>query len=113
MKRAPKNNEPPVRADYTDPDGIPRRVLLPPGETDTSLGIPISLDLSELYAHMPDDFLPRLYTALHAQGLVEAGDYLTAGADQRFKAALLSVIRNDFLSVQTIAKQELDHARRT
>jgi hypothetical protein len=113
MKNPSKSDRQPVRKDFTDTDGVPRRVLLPHGETDTSMGIPVSLDLSEVYGHMPDDFQTRLYTALHAQGLVEAGDYLKAGADQRFKAAMLSVIRNDFLSVQTIAKQELDHARRT
>lgn len=98
-----------IKVDTTDPLGIPQRVLIPQGETDTSIGIPVSLDLSTLYPHMPDEFLKRLYEALHAQGLVEPADYFKAGADQRFKAAMLSVIRKDFLDCQTIAKQELAH----
>lgn len=98
-----------VKVDAIDTQGVPLRVLLPQGETDTSIGIPISLDLSTLYPHMPDEFLKRLYEALHAQGLVEPADYFKAGADQRFKAAMLTVIRKDFLDCQTIAKQELAH----
>lgn len=95
------------KQDYVDDDGIPKRVILPLGETDPSMGIPVSLDLSSLYSHMPETFQRELYEALHAQGLVEAADYFKPGAAERFKAAMLSVIRHDFLSVQAIAIQEL------
>jgi len=97
-----------VEKTYTTNDGLPAVVLIPDDETDLDTGIPVSLDLTALYVHMPIDFQQRLYTALHAQGLVKAKDYFAAGAADRFKAALLSVIRHDFLSAQKIAKQELN-----
>lgn len=98
------------RQDFTDREGVPHRVLLPEGDTDISAGIPVSLDLSPLYGHMPASFQAELYQALHAQGLVEPEDYHKPGADQRFKAAMLSVIRHDFLSVQQLIQQENKHA---
>lgn len=96
-----------VRHQYTDPIGIPRTVLLPKGETDVKAGIPVSLDLSPLFGHMPDTFQRELYTALHAKGLVEASDYFKPGAAERFRAAMFSVIKHDFFNVQTLAKEEL------
>lgn len=111
-KRKPKpqeNSLPPsiTRHDFVDEQGIPKRVLLPQGETDPQTGIPVSLDLSGLYDHMPDGFLRDLYGALHAQGLVEPGDYFKPGAADHFRAAMLTVIRRDFLNAQALAKQEL------
>lgn len=96
-----------VRRDYIDLDGIPRRVLIPESETDNAMGIPVSLELSDLFGHMPVPFQQSLYEALHAQGLVEASDFFLPDAGKRFRAAMLSVIKHDFLSVQTIAKEEL------
>jgi hypothetical protein len=104
MKKPSKTH---IKATFTDPSGTPRRVFVPPGETNYSMGIPVSLDIASLYTHMPPDFTRRLTEALHARGLVEPGDYFTPGADQRFKSALMSVIRADFLSIQQLAKQEL------
>ena len=104
MKKASRGEA--VRRSYTDAEGIPRVVLVPPGESDASTGIPVSLDLSSVFAHLPPEYSARLHTSLHEQGLIEAADYFKPGADQRFKAALLSVIRTDFLSVQTFIKQE-------
>jgi hypothetical protein len=102
------NTTPPiVRHQYTDPLGIPRTVLLPKGETDVKAGIPVSLDLSPLFGHMPDTFQRELYAALAAQGLVEPADYFKKGAAERFRAAMFTVIKHDFLNVQTIAKEEL------
>lgn len=98
-----------VHKDYTDALGIPRRVLVPDAETDLQTGIPVSLDLSPLYAHMPESFQRDFYEALHAQGLIEAKDYFVPGAAEKFRAAMLSVIRHDFLSAQSIANQELKH----
>lgn len=96
-----------VRQTYTDPSGISRVVLLPQGETDVKAGIPVSLDLSSLFGHMPDLFQRELYAALHAQGLVEAADYYKKGAAERFRAAMFTVIKHDFLNCQAIAKEEL------
>lgn len=96
-----------VRHQYTDPLGIPRTVLLPKGETDVKAGIPVSLDLSPLFGHMPDQFQRELYAALEAQGLVEPADYFKKGAAERFRAAMFTVIKHDFLNVQSLAKEEL------
>lgn len=99
-----------VEAHFVPPSGIPRTVLVPEGETDLSTGIPVSLDLSPLYPHMPDSFLRELTSALHAVGLVKAVDYFKPEAGPNFRAAMLSVIRHDFSNVQALAKEELDHA---
>lgn len=102
---------PSVEKNYVDASGIPSRVLVPEGATDLSAGIPVSLDISELYAHMPPQFVVDFTTALHAQGLVKPSDYFERGAADRYKAALLMVIRHDFLNIQALAKQEIDHRR--
>lgn len=99
----------PVERAYVDASGIPSRVLVPEGATDLSAGIPVSLDISSLYAHMPEQFVVEFVTALHAQGLVKPSDYFAKGASDRYRAALLMVIRHDFLDIQAIAKQELDN----
>lgn len=96
-----------VEKSFTDPAGIPRVALLPKGETNTSMGIPVSLDISPLYEHMPESWLRDFTIALHAQGLIRASDYFLPGASDRYKAALLMVIRADFLSIQALAKEEL------
>lgn len=98
-----------TRRHITDDLGIPKVVLLPAGETDTRLGIPVSLDLSTLYAHMPPAFVQTLTGELHNRGLIEPCDYLKPGAAELYRAALLSVIRHDFLSIQTLAKEVCNH----
>lgn len=97
-----------IEKQYTDESGIPRLVLIPDNESDVSLGIPISLSLDSLYGHMPLDFQRALVTALHDQGLVKAQDYFAPDAYTKFRAALLSVIRHDFFSVQSLAKESLN-----
>jgi hypothetical protein len=100
-----------VEKSFVDPAGIPRVTLLPKGANDPAMGIPVSLDLASLFGHMPDAFQAELTIALHAQGLVKAADYFVPGASDRFRAAMLSVIKHDFLNVQALAKQEIPHAR--
>jgi hypothetical protein len=91
--------------DYTDTNGIKRRVALPDGVTaDVSEGIPISLDLSALYPHMPLDFVRSLTDELWARDLVEPRHFLAPGAHERIRAALLSVVKEDTLSIITYAK---------
>lgn len=99
---------PSVEKTYVDASGIPSRVLVPEDATDLSAGIPVSLDISGLYAHMPSDFVVAFTKALHEQGLVKPQDYFVPGASDRYRAALLMIIRSDFLSIQAIAQQELD-----
>ena len=106
-----KRKATPVEKSYIDASGIPSRVLVPEGTTDLSIGIPVSLDISGLYSHMPSDFVVDFTTALHAQGLVKPADYFQPGASDRYRAALLMVIRHDFLNIQALAKQELDNRR--
>lgn len=109
MDKKPRSKSPPVEKSYVDASGIPTHVLVPEGETNLEAGIPVSLDISQLYEHMPHDFMVSFTTALHAHGLVKPQDYFVAGASDRYKAAFLDVIRHDFLSIQALAKQELDH----
>lgn len=100
---------PMIEAHFISPTGLPSRVLVPKGETNLARGIPVSLDLSTLYTHMPDSFLQELTAACHAVGLVKAADYFAPDAGQRFRAAMFSVIKHDFNNVQTLAKEELEH----
>lgn len=103
-----RRKSPSVEKTYVDASGIPQHVLVPEDATDLSAGIPVSLDISGLYSHMPQEFTAALTKALHEQGLVKPQDYFQPGASDRYKAALLMVIRHDFLNLQTIAKAELD-----
>lgn len=100
-----------TKTTYHDELDIPRVVMLPPGETDPTMGIPSSLDLTPLYGHLPADFQRRLYTALHARGLVEPADYVKPGAADRFRSAMLSAIKHDFTSVLQLAHEELQGKR--
>jgi len=106
---APK--QPVERKTYTDNSGIPRVVLVPAGEKDLKAGIPVSLDLSTLYGHMPKAFQQAMYKALHAQGLIEPADYFKKGAAERYQRALRDVLKHDFLNIQALAKEEINHAR--
>jgi hypothetical protein len=109
-KKAPEKaaaKAPYERKTFQDDSGISRVVLIPPGETDLKRGIPLSLDLSPLFGHMPDSFQRDFYAALHAQGLIEPKDWFKRDASERYKRALLTVMKHDFLSVQAIAIKEM------
>ena len=103
-----KRKTPPVEKSYIDASGLPSLVLVPEGTTDLSIGIPVSLDISGLYSHMPHEFIAEFTKALHAQSLIKPQDYFLPGASDKYRAALLMVIRHDFLSIQALAKVELD-----
>ena len=105
-----KESSPYERKAYEDGSGITRVVLVPPGEKDVQAGIPISLDLSEFFGHMPADFQRELYSALHAQGLIEPADFFKPGAAERYQAALRTVLKHDFTVIQTLASKELKNA---
>jgi hypothetical protein len=100
-----------VEKQYIDERGIARFVLLPDDEADIQSGIPVSLDLEPLFGHMPLDFQRRLYEALHDQGLIKPEDYMKPDAYSKFRAAMLSVIRHDFFSVQSLVKESI-HERK-
>lgn len=84
--------------------GLPGVFLSPEG-IDPSEGIPIHLDLTPLYGHLPDDWQQQLYAALWARGLRLPADYLQPDAANRFKSALLHVIKHHFDAVQHLARE--------
>lgn len=90
----------------TNDAGLPGVVIHPEG-ADPQEGIPVHLDLDALYGHLPVEFRAKLYQALHERGLIEPADYLSPGADQRFKSAVLHVIKHDFFNVQQLAREAL------
>lgn len=96
----------PIKQSYQDDAGLPRVVFVPPGE-DPRMGIPASLDLSPLFGHMPLDFQRDFYAALHAQGLIEPADFFKPDSAERYRRALFTVIKHDFLNVQALAHKEL------
>jgi hypothetical protein len=108
-KQGARSPTPYERKSYQDDSGATRVVLIPEGETDLKLGIPLSFDLSPLFGHMPKAFQQELYNALHAQGLVEPADYFKPGAAERYQRALRTVLKHDFSNIQTLAQKELNH----
>lgn len=98
-----------VRKPLTNDAGIPSVVLVPEDETDLRRGIPVSLNLHPLFGHMPDTFQRELYQALHDNGLIEPADFFKPGAADRYARALRTVIKHDFLSVQTLAHEEMNN----
>lgn len=92
--------------DYTDSDGIKRRVMLPVGVTAYEEGIPLSLDVDRLYGDTPLSFRRRLVEELWARGLIEPCHYTRAGAPELLRAAISSAIKADTLDILTLAKSE-------
>lgn len=94
-----------TRVDYTDAEGIKRRVLLPEEGIDPVEGIPISVPVDTLYQHMPLSFRIRLIEALWVVGLIEPDDFLRLGAADQIRAALLSVVKHDTMDILSMAKE--------
>lgn len=99
-----------IPVDYIDGAGRKRRSLIPdgsgiPGEE----GIPLSLDLDDLYPEAPEAFLTQLHNELWSRGLIEARDFLRPGAPEDFKRAVLGVIRLDFTRVKQIASEDINN----
>jgi len=92
--------------DFTDSAGRKRRALVPAGDGfKPEEGIPLSLDLDDLYPDAPVVFLTRLHNELWERGLIEPQDFLRPGAPETFKRALLSVIRLDFMTIKQLASE--------
>lgn len=102
-----QSSPPYIRETYEDGSGIPRVVLIPQGEKDKATGIPLSLDLTPLYGHMPLTFQQALTKALHDHGLIEPLDFFKTGAADRYQRVIRDVIKHDFLDIQNLAKQEI------
>lgn len=103
-----RSKTPTVERKFTDDRGVQSVVLVPEGSENLAAGIPLSLDISSLFKHMPDEFVVSFTQALHEQGLIKPIDFFQPGAAERYKAAFLMIVRHDFLSVQALAKNELD-----
>lgn len=94
-----------TKVDYTDDDGIKRRVLLPVGDHNVREGIPISLNLDTLYAHCPVEYRRILTDELWARGLIEPCDFMKPGADDLIRAAFLAAVRRDSLDIKNLARE--------
>jgi len=97
-----------IEQDYRDARGVLHRVLVPmDGSASPDEGIPVSLDISALYSEMPDRFVAALTEALWSNGLVTPRDFVGAGAMEKARAALLSVVKHDALDLQALAIEEI------
>lgn len=95
-----------IPVDYVDGAGRKRRSLVPNGSgIHGTEGIPISLDLDDLYPDAPEEFMTLLHNELWARGLIEARDYGQPGAPEQFKRAVLAVIRLDFVRIKQLAEE--------
>jgi|SRR5579864_88621 len=93
-----------VIKDYRDESGIMRRVLLPDDNALVSEGVPLSLDITQLYSHMPIEFVARLSQALWDRGLVEPTDFFKPGAHELCRDAVLDTVKFDALSIVSLAR---------
>lgn len=94
--------------DFLDEDGRWKRVYIPEnqlGMVPPEEGIPVSLDISGLYAGVPGEFVTRVSNDLWNVGLIEPKDFLKPGAADKIRAALLSAIRSDTMDIIALAKE--------
>lgn len=96
-----------IRKDYIDDDGLHCRVLVPSDDVPVNEGVPLHLDLVQIYNHMPMEFVVRLSNALYARGLIEPQDFMKPGAAELTRNALIDVTKHDALSIIGFAKQQL------
>lgn len=89
--------------DYIDDHGIKRRVIVP-ADVDPSEGIRLSCDIDRLYEDAPKDFVIRLVNELWAVGLVTKDDFAKPGAADRIRAALLSAVKHDTVSIMNFTR---------
>lgn len=95
-----------VRTDFTDNDGLKRRVLLPAGVTEYDEGIPLSVDADRLYMDCSINFRRRLVEELWARNLIEPCDYMKPGAAELVRAAISAATKADTLDILTLASKE-------
>ena len=93
-----------VIKDYTDADGVKHRVLVPNEDSIVEEGVPVSLDIRQLYSHMPPGFVAKLTEALWSRGLIEPADYFKPGAHELTRDAILDMVRFDALSIISLAR---------
>ncbi len=90
--------------DYTDSDGILRRVRVPDtGAFDVSEGIPISVPVDQLYMHLSVEFRRELVNTLWERGFIEPEHFLQPGAAERIRAVILSLVKRDVFDIMSLA----------
>lgn len=95
--------------DYTDSDGILRRVRIPDsGAFDLTEGIPVSLPVDQLYMHMPIEFRRELVNTLWEMGFIEPRTFLNPGAAERIRAVILSIVKHDVFDIMSLAREYTD-----
>lgn len=97
-----------IKLDYLDEHGSQRRVFVPDnGYAAPEEGIPADMygQLDRLYADATPDFRRRLYDALWRRGLIEPVDFLQKDTADKYRAAMLEVLRFDALNAIAIAKE--------
>lgn len=88
-----------VVLDYTDPEtGKMTKVQVPEGTplSEAHKGVPVSVDLSELY---PEPFASKLHEALWAHGLITPEDFKVPGVHSLVRQALQDILRMDANSI--------------
>lgn len=98
----------PRKQEYVDERGVTRLVFVPDnGYAVPEEGIPADMvDLIDgLYPDAPESFLVKLHDALRRRGLVQPADYLQPGAGDRYRSAMLEVLRHDAHNVIAKAKE--------
>lgn len=84
---------------YTDPEtGKKMKVQVPEGTplSEAHKGVPVSIDLSDLY---PEPFASKLHEALWAMGLITPEDFKVAGVHSLVRQAVQSILRMDANSI--------------
>lgn len=96
-----------IDLDYLDSDDIKRRVRLPSRDVEPSEGIPLSLDVDRIPAYQacPLAFRKRLVDELWARGLVEPKDFIGLDKAEKIRAALLSTVKADTMTIITFAQE--------
>lgn len=90
-----------TKLDYTDKNGLRRRVLVKSEYDNPEKGIPIDVYdvLDEYLEDASTTFRHKLYTRLWDMGLIEANDFLAATAKQRVRQALNSSLARDAVDI--------------
>lgn len=96
--------QPIIAHDVEDEEGRPVRLLTPEGQPPEG-GIPTHLNLTEIYGHLPVEFQRAIIRACWERGLIEPQDFLQADSAGKFRQALHSVIRNEWLKVLHLAQE--------
>ncbi len=97
-----------VKSDYTDQDGVVRRVLITDEEQEVIRGVPL-LDVSGL--GLPKDIEVEFLKALNGYGILEYSDALKPGGAEAVAGALRSALRVSVHDVLSLCQREQDYLK--